>query len=332
MPRADDGPARSPGDPGREEQQPRPGFLVYLVEQFLGYPDGVKGDGTYWPCPSCGAEGKFHVMPPGAKDRYSCWSCGVRGDELDFVKWMMPGATRQEVGVKLADLRKKFNGMGVKDAVVRAWERKAHMSPSSPGPSGSTLLPEVEELFRDLSCEERRILVAADRVLQSMPEELREAVVARCVEERMEETKAVRGVVDAVETAIQETPWENVEERNVRDEKERKAKSRNKKERSHPEAPAWRLWLNEQARKLEVERGTRVLAETGRAVIEVDEGEEAFRHLVDDDPFEMHRRHCPWCGRPVMMRATSVEWAEREFGTFMVIRPKCVIEYVVDGD
>jgi hypothetical protein len=80
----------------RGRKGPTMTFLEYVAERLLGPParhTATHGD-SYWCCPFHNdTNPSFHTMPskPGFKDRWMCFSCGMRGDEADLMKGMMPG-------------------------------------------------------------------------------------------------------------------------------------------------------------------------------------------------------------------------------------------------
>ena len=89
-------------------------LLEYVVEKCLGSPTHSKGDGeSQWDCPQC-EHPRFHTMPhkPQFKDRFLCWSCGFRGDLLDWLKEMHPDESFGDRLDRLEQLRAEYKRAG----------------------------------------------------------------------------------------------------------------------------------------------------------------------------------------------------------------------------
>lgn len=86
-------------------------FLEFVCTRMFGQPAYRAGDGeSFWQCPRCGAEGKFHTRPhvPRYKDRFACYRCGMFGDEYDAVWLALPASKFPERLAIVADLRNEY--------------------------------------------------------------------------------------------------------------------------------------------------------------------------------------------------------------------------------
>src|SRR6516162_8477588 len=92
-------------------------FLQYVCERLLGQPRRVGGSPgeSYWTCPFCGRFAEaFHTFPskPPHKDRWSCWKCGMRGDEFDLMRHCYPGEDYPRRRVRLDECREDYDREG----------------------------------------------------------------------------------------------------------------------------------------------------------------------------------------------------------------------------
>lgn len=113
-------------------------FLEFVCTRMFGPPAYRAGDGeSYWPCPRCGAEGKFHTRPhdPRYRDRFSCYRCGTFGDEFDAVWLALPASKFPERLAIVADLRAEYE-RGTRDQNTRGHNGPA--TPSFPGDQSAT--------------------------------------------------------------------------------------------------------------------------------------------------------------------------------------------------
>ena len=69
-------------------------FLEYVCERLMGPPANRGADRSWWVCPfHADTNPSFCTLPhkPEHKDRWRCFGCGMRGDEADLMKELMPG-------------------------------------------------------------------------------------------------------------------------------------------------------------------------------------------------------------------------------------------------
>ena len=88
-------------------------FLQYVCERLLGSPErrGVAGE-SYWCCPFHNdTHPSFHTLPskPGYKERWCCFGCGMRGDEADLMREVMPGEGWDRRRARLVEWRQDYD-------------------------------------------------------------------------------------------------------------------------------------------------------------------------------------------------------------------------------
>jgi hypothetical protein len=149
-------------------------FLQYVCERLLGKPRRVGGSPgeSYWTCPFCGRYAEaFHTFPhkPGLKDRWSCWKCGMRGDEFDLMRHCYPGEDYPRRRVRLDEWRQDFDREGkAAEALVDRGGGGTRGSHSSPGDGGKEKVEpahdpawETERAYKEMTDKERSLLASA---------------------------------------------------------------------------------------------------------------------------------------------------------------------------
>lgn len=92
----------------------RPTFLEYVIERHLGPPAYRGVDNATWVCPFHNDHYPSFATRPHTKqykDRWTCFGCGERGDELDFLRLYFPNETYNARLERLRKLRAEYDGM-----------------------------------------------------------------------------------------------------------------------------------------------------------------------------------------------------------------------------
>jgi hypothetical protein len=90
----------------KSEQEQLSTFLEYVIERYLGPPAYRGVDYSMWLCPFHNDHKPSFATRPHKKefkDRWTCYGCGERGDELDFLKLYHP---KEDYNARLERLRK----------------------------------------------------------------------------------------------------------------------------------------------------------------------------------------------------------------------------------
>lgn len=96
-------------------------FLEYVCERELGSPASRGRDYATWCCPFHNDNHpSFCTRPhlPQYKDRWSCFGCGLWGDEFDLLRHLYPAEDYSARLDRLRKLRAEYKATGLEDSVV----------------------------------------------------------------------------------------------------------------------------------------------------------------------------------------------------------------------
>ena len=103
-------------------------FMEFTCWALLGPPHKSRPRGEhYWECPACQSP-KFHTRPhkPPHKDRFSCWSCGFWGTEIDLLSCSFPNESQTDHSRRWKMLREEWEARDPSECI------QADDTPSSP--------------------------------------------------------------------------------------------------------------------------------------------------------------------------------------------------------
>lgn len=148
-------------------------FLEYVAERLMGPParkGGTDGE-SYWCCPFHNdTTPSFHTRPdkPPHRLRWSCFGCGMWGDEADLMRMLLPGEDWPTRRRRLGEWQQEYERANVPAHALQAPET-IHLR------GGGRLAEKrqddpcaVATAWADLTEGEREILVAAYRVMIGM--------------------------------------------------------------------------------------------------------------------------------------------------------------------
>lgn len=99
--------------PAEKEPMSTQTFLEYVITKCIGRPakpGGSPGE-SYWCCPfHTDSHPSFHTRPhrPPHRDRWSCFGCGLWGDEADFLMRWFPGERYPARKIRLQELQTSY--------------------------------------------------------------------------------------------------------------------------------------------------------------------------------------------------------------------------------
>jgi hypothetical protein len=143
-------------------------FLEYLCGTLSGPPISTNGNGeSYWPCPQCGGE-RFHTLPhkPKEKDRFRCWTCLFRGDDIDLLRHFHPRERYPELLQRKHEIQVDFDRDQAANLLPPTASSALAFPPRGRGEELGEVDPRLVGLaFDELTPEEREAIVTAHAVI-----------------------------------------------------------------------------------------------------------------------------------------------------------------------